>query len=101
MENFLESELDGTVVEDLEQNVQETNEDCSGDEGPESPAVVNDETVTGDNRFSERVNDKINDTTSHLEKTIVKAVLQAMQIIENKKVSRTSLIMGKTYSARG
>ena len=75
MENFLESELYGTVVEDLEQNVKETNEDCSGDEGPESPAVVNDE---------------INDTTSHLEKTIVKAVLQAMQIIENTKVSQKS-----------
>ena len=90
MENLLESELDVTVVEDLEQNLQETNEDCSGEEGRESPAAVNDETVTGDNRFSERVNDEINDTTSHLEKTIVKAVLQAMQIIENTKVSQNS-----------
>lgn len=90
MENLLESELGVTVVEDLEQNLQETNEDCSGEEGRESPAAVNDETVTGDNRFSERVNDEINDATSHLEKTIVKAVLQAMQIIENTKVSQNS-----------
>lgn len=90
MENLLESELDVTVVEDLEQNLQETTEDCSGEEGRESPAAVNDETVTGVNRFSERVNDEINDATSHLEKTIVKAVLQAMQIIENTKVSQNS-----------